>query len=69
MISTDKVFEQLKSFEKSGKLAGSWLITGPKGTGKAALLKRFIAYLLTGEERQRDGILYTPMEYIIGKAW
>ena len=62
MISTDKVFEQLKSFEKSGKLAGSWLVTGPKGTGKAALLKRFIAYLLTGEERQRD--FYADLKWI-----
>lgn len=28
-----------------------------------------IGFRNLGEERQRDGILYTPMEYIIGKAW
>ena len=62
MISTDKIFEQLKSLEKSGKLAGSWLIVGPKGTGKADLLKRFIAYLLTGDETPRD--FYADLKWI-----
>ena len=62
MIPADKVFEQLKSIKESGKLAGSWLIVGPKGTGKAALLRRFIAYLLTGSEQELD--FYPDLKWI-----
>ena len=62
MTPTDKIFEQLKAFEKNGKLAGSWLIVGPKGTGKAALLKKFIAYLLTGQEKEQD--FYPDLKWI-----
>lgn len=62
MTAAEKVFEQLKNLEATGKLAGSWLITGPKGVGKAALLKRFIAYLLTGKEQEQD--FYPDLKWV-----
>ena len=54
LMPIDKSFEKLKQVLDSGKLAGSWMITGPYGVGKTTLLKRFIAFLLTGEEKELD---------------
>ncbi|MGN1063664.1 MAG: hypothetical protein ACI4QM_05020 [Alphaproteobacteria bacterium] len=40
--------EQVKTALKQGKIAGSWLITGPYGVGKKAFAKRLSAFLITG---------------------
>ncbi len=53
-MPADKSFNQLKQVLDSGKLAGSWLITGPFGVGKSTLLRRFTSFLLTGKEENID---------------
>lgn len=54
IMPADKSFEQLKQILASGKLAGSWLITGPFGVGKSTMVRRFVSYLLTGDETPLD---------------
>ena len=54
LMPIDRSFEQLKQVLDGGKLAGSWLITGPYGVGKTTLLKRFISFLLTGTQKELD---------------
>ncbi|MCW9033902.1 MAG: DNA polymerase III subunit delta' [Rhodospirillales bacterium] len=47
----------LDSFN-SGRLHHAWLITGPKGIGKATLAYRFARFLLTQEEEGADGGMF-----------
>ncbi len=53
----------LQAFE-SGKLHHAWLISGPKGIGKASLAYRFAAYVLAGSESRTgnppDGLSVSP---------
>ncbi|MBQ8251318.1 MAG: hypothetical protein IJY92_05355 [Alphaproteobacteria bacterium] len=41
-------YEQITNSLKSGKITGSWLITGPFGVGKKTFAKRLSAFLTTG---------------------
>ncbi len=40
----------------SGRLAHAWLLTGPRGVGKATLAYRFARFLLAGESESRGGL-------------
>jgi DNA polymerase III subunit delta' len=40
----------------SGRLAHSWLLTGPRGVGKATLAYRFARFLLAGEGASQGGL-------------
>jgi DNA polymerase III subunit delta' len=41
---------------RSGRLAHAWLLTGPRGVGKATLAYRFARYLLAGEAPGSGGL-------------
>ncbi len=41
---------------QSGRLAHAWLITGPRGVGKATLAYRFARYVLSGGDAQGGGL-------------
>ena len=46
---------------RSGRLAHAWLITGPRGLGKATLAYRFARFVLAGGEGSgRDGLETSP---------
>ncbi len=48
---------------RSGRLAHAWLLTGPRGVGKATLAYRFARYLLAGEASVTAGLfLEAPAE-------
>lgn len=49
-MNTEQAFARLKDVFNQGKLAGSWLVQGPYGVGKSALIRRFANFLLTGNE-------------------
>lgn len=49
-MNQEQAFLQLKDVFDQGKLAGSWLVQGPYGVGKSALIRRFANFLLTGNE-------------------
>ena len=48
-----------QAFE-SGKLHHAWLISGPKGIGKASLAYRFAAYVLSDRQSDTDDLSVNP---------
>ena len=48
-----------QAFE-SGKLHHAWLISGPKGIGKASLAYRFAAYVLSGGQSVTEDLSVNP---------
>lgn len=54
----EKAVNLLEQSIESGKLAGSWLFSGPKGIGKATLAYRLARFLLAGEKLHNN--LYVP---------
>ena len=46
----DRAVDQFLSARKSGALHHAWLLTGPRGIGKATLAWRFARFLLAGQE-------------------
>ena len=48
-----------QAFE-SGKLHHAWLISGPKGIGKASLAYRFAAYVLSDRQSDTDDLSVSP---------
>ena len=45
---------------RSGRLAHAWLLTGPKGVGKATLAYRFARFLLAGEAGETNALFDAP---------
>ena len=45
---------------RSGRLAHAWLLTGPKGVGKATLAYRFARFLLAGETGESEALFVAP---------
>ena len=51
----------LLSAHSGGRLPHAWLITGPRGVGKATLAYRFARFLLeTGDPADGDGLFGAP---------
>ncbi len=51
-MSVNQTLEELENIRQKGKLAGSWLITGPYGVGKSTLVRRFAGQLLIGKDQE-----------------
>ncbi len=62
-MNAEQVYQQLKDVFAKGKLAGSWLVQGPYGVGKSALIRRFSNFLLTGNETD-DFSLHPDFKWI-----
>src|SRR5260221_8627423 len=52
----DGAEQALLSGAVSGRLAHAWLLSGPRGVGKATLAYRFARFLLAGEGESRAGL-------------
>lgn len=52
----DAAEQALLAGATSGRLAHAWLLTGPRGVGKATLAYRFGRFLLAGEGESRGGL-------------
>ena len=50
LLGHDAAEKTLLEAQASGRLHHAWLITGPRGIGKATLAWRFARFLLTGQE-------------------
>ncbi len=48
LLGHQQAEQTLQTAAEAGRLAHAWLITGPKGVGKATLAYRFARYLLAG---------------------
>ena len=54
LIGHDVAESKLRRSFESGKMAHAWLITGPRGIGKATLAYRFARFVLAGGAAQGD---------------
>ena len=45
---------------QSGRLPHAWLLTGPRGVGKATLAFRFARYLLANPQGEESGLFGAP---------
>lgn len=54
LLGQDAAEAALLAALESGRLPHAWLLTGPRGTGKATLAYRFARYLLAGGVAQED---------------
>ncbi|MCH8863613.1 MAG: DNA polymerase III subunit delta' [Proteobacteria bacterium] len=73
LLGHEKAQRQLLEAHTAGRLHHAWLLTGPRGIGKATLAYRFARYLLTkGSEGQgadaRPGLFGEALEGTTGEA-
>jgi DNA polymerase-3 subunit delta' len=57
LVGHDAAEQTLLAAQQSGRLHHAWLMTGPRGIGKATLAWRFARFLLAGQE---DGLFGEP---------
>jgi len=60
LIDQEPAERALLESARSGRLAHAWLLTGPKGVGKATLAYRFARFLLAGETGETDALFAAP---------
>lgn len=60
LFGQDRAEQDFLSAYTSGRLHHGWLITGPKGLGKATLAWRIARFLLATPESQDDGLFGAP---------
>jgi len=59
LFDQDEAEAVLLRAAQSGRLPHAWLLTGPRGVGKATLAYRFARYLLAGPDEE-EGLFGTP---------
>ncbi len=60
LIGHDAAEATLLDAWRSGRMAHAWLVTGPKGIGKATLAYRFARFALSREGKQPAGLFGEP---------
>jgi DNA polymerase III subunit delta' len=60
LIDQEVAERALLESARSGRLAHAWLLTGPKGVGKATLAYRFARFLLAGEAGETNALFDAP---------
>ncbi len=62
LVGQDAAERMLLEATRSGRMAHAWLLTGPRGIGKATLAYRFARFLLAGGEAPSGGLFPAPTE-------
>ncbi len=60
LVDQEPAERALLESARSGRLAHAWLLTGPKGVGKATLAYRFARFLLAGETGESEALFAAP---------